>query len=158
MATLVGAASLVIHHNIETPRPYQVAFSTVGDKCHEDSEDEDSGLILDRRSGQVLHCGFAGFGGSGSVGPDYYGPQGVFAGDEVYRVTKLSLPLARGDGLSDADQDAVERLVEKIARENGQKESPPLLERVTWELGLNGLVLGLTLLIALALRGYYMDL
>ncbi len=165
LAVLVGGGSLAAHYLIKTPTsPYQVEFSTSGSVCDSGGDSDDAGdlddagdsdLILDEKSGEVLYC---------SVLPpiDVDGgrarARGAFSAEEVARVTDLSESLAADGRLGAADRDSVERLVAEIGREHGHhKTSPTLWERVTWKVGLYGLIGGLAALIALGLLAHYLE-
>lgn len=152
---LVGGVSLAVHHAIKGPESkYQVAFSTVGEACggSRESGKPDSGvkgLVLDREKGELLYCGLVpGVGGTPA------GSGGAFTGEETARVTKLAISLAAEGGLSDGEEDAVERLAEKIGRKHGY-EPPSLAERATGVAGWYGLGAGAVLLVGLGLWGHY---
>ncbi|MEO3752057.1 hypothetical protein [Streptomyces sp. B6B3] len=167
LAVLVGGGSLVAHYLIRTPTsPYQVEFSTSGAVCGSDGPDDsgssdgaegaaDAELVLDEETGEVLYC---------SVLPpiDVDGrarARGAFSAEEVARVTDLARSRAADGRLEEADRDAVERLVAEIGREHGEtKTSPTPLERLTWTVGLYGLVGGLAALVLLGLVARYLDL
>jgi hypothetical protein len=141
LAVLIGGVSLVVHYATREPTsPYQVEFSKPGDACDGDGHREpDAPLILDRRSGDVLMC---------SVLPhfstdDSPRSRGAFSAAEVGRVRDLSRSLADDDALTEADQREVRRLVAEIGREHGwTKTSSTLLEDLTWQVGLFGLIGG----------------
>ncbi|QPP10280.1 hypothetical protein G4Z16_31985 [Streptomyces bathyalis] len=150
VALLIGAVGFLVHYMIKTPAsPYQVAFSTVGEACSKDPDSGIKGLVLDRKSGELLYCGLVpGIGGSPA------GSGGKFTGAETARVIGLAKSLAAKDGVSGEDEDAVERLAADIGRGHGF-EPPSLAERVTAAAGPYGLGTGLVLLIGLGLWGHY---
>lgn len=152
VAVLVGGVSLVVHQVIKGPAfPYRVAFSQVGQACDADGDAKVKGLVLDRKTGEVLYCErVPGFGGVPA------GSGGKFSGPEAVRVVALAESLASKDGLSEADQRAVERLANEIGQEHGY-EPPTLAERMTGAVGPYGLGLGLVLFIALGLWAHYTE-
>ena len=154
LAVLLGVGSLLVHWAIKSPvSPYQVEFSPSGKTCSADNS-EDSALILDQDTGEVLYC---------SVLPpmginDSPRARGAFSAAEVGRVTELSRALASDNGFSEADQDAVRELVAQISQEHGHtKMAPTLLEDLTWIVGLCGLIGGLAVLIGLGLWSQYKE-
>ncbi|MFH8533896.1 hypothetical protein ACH4GE_36425 [Streptomyces tendae] len=136
LLTLVGAASLIIHHDIRTPAyPYEVAFGEEGDECADDVD-----LFLDRTTGEQMKCSALPLFEE-STTPQ---PSGDFTAREVTRILDLADSLAGKDGLDRADQQVVRDLVLTIGRENGEVvKQPGRLERVTGAIGPECLVLGL---------------
>lgn len=149
LAVLVGVGSLVAHYAIKSPTsPYQVEFSTRGTACSQDDDSEDSKLVLDQETGEVLSCGVTGI----------FRDQGPFSAEEVRRITNLSEARASDGRLSDADRDAVRQLVAQISREHGyDKTSPTTLERLTWRVGIFSLIGGFAVVVVLGLWGWYVD-
>jgi hypothetical protein len=154
LAVLIGAGSLLVHYAIRSPTsPYQVEFKTSGRACDKDRS-EDSELVLDQDTGEVLYCSVLPPIGL-SDGPR---AQGAFSAEEVGRVTSLSQSLASDGGLSEADRNTVRERVAEISRQNGyDKTSPTLLERLTWRVGLFSLIGGLAMLAALGLWAQYLE-
>jgi hypothetical protein len=136
LLAVVGAASLIIHHNIESPAfPYEVAFEEDGDDCSNEVD-----LVLDRATGEQLYCTINPL----FEKPETPQPSGDFSAREVTRILELAGSLAGEDGLGRADQQAVQDLVRTIGRENGEVEKPPgRLERVTGAIGPESLAIGL---------------
>lgn len=103
LALLGGGASLLVHHMIKGPEsPYEVGFSTKGEACGTGSGSGVRGLVLDRRSGDLLYCGAVpGIGGQPA------GRGGKFTGEETARVIGRAQALAAGGGLSEDEEDTV---------------------------------------------------
>ena len=150
LAVLIGVASLLVHYAIrESTSPYQVKFSKPGDTCDRNGyRKPDAALILDQRSGDVLTCSTVPWFG----GDDSPSPHGAFSAAEVGRVRDLSRRLASDGTLTEADQQEVRRLVAEIGREHGwTKTSSTLLEDLTWQVGLFGVIGGFAFLILVGL-------
>ncbi|MGK5533621.1 hypothetical protein [Streptomyces sp. URMC 129] len=154
LALLTGIVSLVVHYAVTSPTsPYQIVFSASGTECVA-ADAEDSDLVLDEETGEVLYCGL--LPPVHDSGRAYAG--GAFSAEEVGRVTGLSRSLASDGDLSGEDRQAVAELVAEISRERGyEKMSPTLLERVTWTVGLCGVIGGLAVLVGLGLLAHYLD-
>ncbi|WP_129843462.1 hypothetical protein [Streptomyces sp. RFCAC02] len=156
LAVLVGAVSLAVHYAVREPvSPYRVEFSDPGTECRDGGSDEDAALTIDRETGEVLYCSVLPPVGPG---PGRARAVGAFSAEEVARVTELTRSLATGGGLGAEDRRAVERLAGEIGREHGfERTSRTTLERVTWSVGLYGLIGGFAVLIAFGVLAHHLE-
>ena len=122
---LLGLVSYGVHLAVRAPEsPYRVAVMDAGEECHQPSDEGDAALIVDRETGEVLRCATVVAPWSGP-GPGRAEAVGPFDAAEVARVVQLTASLtADGAGLSEADEDVVDRLVAQISEQNGHGERP----------------------------------
>lgn len=111
---VVGGLIIVVNSIFfgTTTSPYNVDFKDPGDHCSEESDD-DADPIISRETGELLVCTR-----TWNIS-DASSDTGEFSADEIDRLTKLSESRARDGGLNEADESAVERLVDRIGRSHG---------------------------------------
>lgn len=149
LAVLIGAASLGLHYVVRSPvSPYQVTFSPSGEACDRKPE-PNAELNFDEDSGELLSCGFVGMPGGDDT--QYVGT--AFSAAEIAQVANLSRRLGSDGDLSHADRTAVYALGARISRAHGwTRMSPSWADRLTWWLGLAGLIGGVGVLMLVGLR------